>query len=104
MRLSQAGSCSDLTSTVTYDILEPEPRTVAEFGKILLMTQVYVLYTGGTIGSNSSPLAPMPGPDFTKLVLSMPDLADFRVADYDGLHYTIDHLDMPVLATWYVRS
>lgn len=60
------------------------------------MTQVYVLYTGGTIGSSGSPLAPMPGPDFTKLVLSMPSLADFQVAGYDGLHYVIDYLDAPL--------
>lgn len=60
------------------------------------MTQIYVLYTGGTIGSSGSPLAPMPGPDFTKLVLSMPSLADFRVAGYDGLHYVIDYLDAPL--------
>jgi L-asparaginase len=60
------------------------------------MTQVYVLYTGGTIGSNGSPLAPMPGPDFTKLVLSMPGLTDFHVTGYDDLHYVIDSLDTPL--------
>ncbi len=60
------------------------------------MTQVYVLYTGGTIGSSGSPLAPMSGPDFTKLVLSMPNLADFQVTGYDGLHYVIDALDAPL--------
>ncbi|HEY4033144.1 MAG TPA: asparaginase domain-containing protein [Ktedonobacteraceae bacterium] len=60
------------------------------------MTQVYVLYTGGTIGSTGSPLAPMSGPDFIKLVLSMPGLADFQVAGYDGLYYTIDYLDTPL--------
>src|SRR5579884_702786 len=57
------------------------------------MTRVYVLYTGGTIGSSGSPLTPMAGPDFTKLVLSMPGLADFQVAGYDDLHYSIDYLD-----------
>src|SRR2546430_6652041 len=38
------------------------------YGKGFHMTQVYVLYTGGTIGSAGSPLAPMSGPDFRKLV------------------------------------
>lgn len=60
------------------------------------MSQVYVLYTGGTIGSIGSPLAPMSGPDFIKLVLSMPGLADFQLAGYNGLHYTIDYLDAPL--------
>lgn len=60
------------------------------------MARVYVLYTGGTIGSIGSPLAPMSGPDFTPLVLSMRDLADFQVAGYDGLHYAIDFLDTPL--------
>jgi L-asparaginase len=60
------------------------------------MGQVYVLYTGGTIGSTGSPLAPMPGSDFIKLVLSMPGLADFQIAGYDGLHYVIDYLDTPL--------
>ena len=66
------------------------------YGKGFYMTQVYVLYTGGTIGSAGSPLAPMSGPDFRKLVLSMPGLADFQVAGYEGLHYTIDYLDTPL--------
>lgn len=60
------------------------------------MTQVYVLYTGGTIGSVGSPLVPMSGLNFTQLVLSMPDLAHFQVTGYDGLHYTIDPLDTPL--------
>jgi len=60
------------------------------------MTQVYVLYAGGTIGSAGNPLAPMSGPEFRKLVLSMPGLADFQVAGYEGLHYTIDYLDDPL--------
>ena len=61
-----------------------------------LMARVYVLYTGGTIGSIGSPLAPMPGCDFTQLVLSMRDLANFQVAGYDGLRYAIDYLDTPL--------
>ena len=60
------------------------------------MAQVYVLYTGGTIGSSGRPLAPMPGPDFTGLMLSMPSLANFRVAGYDDLTYVIDFLDTPL--------
>jgi L-asparaginase len=60
------------------------------------MAEVYVLYTGGTIGSTGSPLAPMSGPDFIKLVLSMPGLGDFQVAGYEGLHYTFDYLDAPL--------
>jgi L-asparaginase len=60
------------------------------------MTQVYVLYTGGTIGSSGSPLAPMSGPDFTKLVHSMPGLTDSQVTGYDDLFYTIDYLDTPL--------
>jgi L-asparaginase len=60
------------------------------------VSQVYVLYTGGTIGSAGSPLAPMSGPDFVKLVLSRPGLADFQLAGYDDLHYTIDYLDAPL--------
>jgi L-asparaginase len=38
----------------------------------------------------------MPGPDFTKLVLSLPSLADFQAAGYDGLYYAIDYLDAPL--------
>ncbi len=60
------------------------------------MKQVYVLYTGGTIGCTGSPLVPMAGPDFRKLVLSIPSLANFQVAGYEGLYYTIDYLDMPL--------
>jgi len=61
-----------------------------------MMAQVYVLYTGGTIGSAGSPLTPMSGPDFIKLILSMPGLADFQVAGYQDLYYTIDYLDTPL--------
>ncbi len=60
------------------------------------MARVYVLYTGGTIGSTGSPLVPMPGPDFIQLACSMPGLTNFHVADYDGLHYTIDYFDTPL--------
>lgn len=60
------------------------------------MAQVYVLYTGGTIGSTCSPLVPMSGPSFIKLVLSMPGLTNFQVAGYDNLYYTIDYLDTPL--------
>lgn len=55
--------------------------------------RVYLLYTGGTIGCGGSPLAPMAGPDFTELVLSMPGLQHFQVAGYDNLHYTLDYLE-----------
>ncbi len=85
-----------LLRKIVYDILELYTRIGKDGEKIFYMTQVYVLYTGGTIGSSGSPLAPMPGHDFTKLVLSMPGLADFQVAGYEGLHYVIDHLDVPL--------
>ncbi len=60
------------------------------------MNRVYVLYTGGTIGSTGSPLAPMAGPQFIERVLSIPTLAHFQVEHFDDLHYTIDFLDMPL--------
>ncbi len=58
--------------------------------------EVYVLYTGGTIGSVGNPLAPASGPDFARLVLSERGLADFRVVGYEGLRYCIDSLDTPL--------
>ena len=54
------------------------------------MSRVYVLYTGGTIGCEGSPLAPAPGPAFGKLVGSMPGLKQGSVAGYDSLHYDLD--------------
>jgi len=54
------------------------------------MAKVYVLYTGGTIGSAGNPLAPVSGPVFKKLVESMPGLAKGRVAGYENLTYTMD--------------
>src|SRR5437764_490628 len=70
---------------------EARPMSITNFE-----AQVYVLYTGGTIGSTGSPLAPASGPDFAQLVLSEPGLADFRVAGYEGLRYSIDSLDTPL--------
>lgn len=60
------------------------------------MKRVYVLYTGGTIGSTGSPLAPMSGPQFIQRILSMPALAHFQVAQFDDLRYAIDVLDIPL--------
>lgn len=62
------------------------------------MAKVFVLYTGGTIGckpdeSAGGALAPMPGPEFEALVLSMPGLADHKVADYPGLTWTMGWFD-----------
>ena len=59
------------------------------------MTSVYVLYTGGTIGSAGSPLAPMSTADFTKLVEQMPGLASGQVAGYD-IAYTIAGTSQPL--------
>jgi L-asparaginase len=58
------------------------------------MSSVYVLYTGGTIGSFGDPLGPMTGPQFTALVESMPGLGGGQVAGSSPLvTYTIDWLD-----------
>lgn len=60
------------------------------------MAKVYVLYTGGTIGckpNDQGALAPMPGPEFEQLVLSMPGLANHQVADYPGLTWTMEWFD-----------
>jgi L-asparaginase len=54
------------------------------------MAKVYVLYTGGTIGCSGDPLAPMPGPQFAKLVAAQAGLAGGQVAGYEGLRYTVD--------------
>lgn len=59
------------------------------------MTRVYVLYTGGTIGSAGDPLAPMSTADFTALVAQMPGLADGQVAGED-ITYTIVGTPQPL--------
>ncbi|WP_207455944.1 asparaginase domain-containing protein [Azospirillum sp. SYSU D00513] len=64
------------------------------------MFKVYVLYTGGTIGSAGTPLAPVSGPDFQALAGSMPGLADGRVTGQpvsyrmDWFERTLDSSDM----------
>ncbi|MGU7774406.1 asparaginase domain-containing protein [Burkholderia sp. MR1-5-21] len=60
------------------------------------MSNVYVLYTGGTIGCDGSPLAPMPGPKFRALIESMPGLEGGQVAGYPGLAYTVAWFDTPL--------
>jgi L-asparaginase len=63
------------------------------------MPNVYILYTGGTIGcvsSNGQPLAPMPGPQFAALVGSMPGLALHQVSGYPGLTYTVGWTPQPL--------
>jgi L-asparaginase len=60
------------------------------------MSNVYVLYTGGTIGCVGDPLAPMPGPSFAQLVASMPGLANGAVTGYAGLTYTVDWTPEPL--------
>lgn len=60
------------------------------------MASVYILYTGGTIGCVGTPLAPMSGPDFQNLVLSMPGLGGNMVAGYPGLTYAIGWFDQPL--------
>ncbi|SMH56359.1 asparaginase domain-containing protein [Azospirillum agricola] len=60
------------------------------------MAKVHVLYTGGTIGcvpDAQGALAPVPGPEFERLVLSMPGLSGHRVADHPGLTWTMGWLD-----------
>lgn len=59
------------------------------------MASVYVLYTGGTIGSCGDPLAPMSIADFTALVAQMPGLANGQVAGYD-IEYTISGTAQPL--------
>ncbi len=54
------------------------------------VASVYVLYTGGTIGSAGNPLVPVTGPQFARLVATMPGLHDGRVANYADLAYTVD--------------
>ncbi len=61
-----------------------------------VMASVYILYTGGTIGCIGSPLAPMSGADFQRLVETMPGLAGGQVAGYPGLRYTMDWFDAPL--------
>ncbi|AYZ63715.1 asparaginase [Burkholderia multivorans] len=60
------------------------------------MSRVHVLYTGGTIGCDGTPLAPMPGPQFQALIESMPGLAGGQVAGYPGLDYTVAWFDTPL--------
>lgn len=57
------------------------------------MTKVYILYTGGTIGSEGNPLAPVSGSEFQKLVNRMPGLEEGLVVGYSGLQYKIDWFD-----------
>ncbi|MCG5242248.1 asparaginase domain-containing protein [Azospirillum doebereinerae] len=60
------------------------------------MAKVYVLYTGGTIGcepDSQGALAPIPGPAFERLVLSMPGLSGHTVADHPELGWTMGWLD-----------
>ncbi len=57
------------------------------------MASVYVLYTGGTIGSVGNPLAPMSGPAFRELMAAMPGLHGGRVANYPDLTYAVDWFD-----------
>ncbi len=60
------------------------------------MAKVYVLYTGGTIGcvaNEQGALAPVPGPAFESLVLSVPGLSGYGVADYPGLTWTMGWFD-----------
>jgi L-asparaginase/Glu-tRNA(Gln) amidotransferase subunit D len=64
--------------------------------QVMYMNRVYILYTGGTIGSTGHPLAPMSGPQFIERVLSIPTLAHFRVEHFDDLQYSIDFLDTPL--------
>jgi L-asparaginase len=59
------------------------------------MSKVYVLYTGGTIGSAGQPLAPMSTAAFAKLVGQMPGLGDGRVAGYD-ISYVIEGTPKPL--------
>jgi len=59
------------------------------------MSRVYMLYTGGTIGCDGEPLAPMPGPQFRALIESMPGLAGGKVAGYD-VSYTVAWFDKPL--------
>ncbi|NRD49568.1 asparaginase domain-containing protein [Corallococcus exiguus] len=55
------------------------------------MSNVYVLYTGGTIGCIGKPLAPMPASQFAQLVASMPGLAQGQVAGLDvPIQFTIE--------------
>ncbi|MFP5518154.1 MAG: asparaginase [Alphaproteobacteria bacterium] len=60
------------------------------------MARVYVLYTGGTIGcvtNSDGALAPVPGPEFERLVLSMPGLSGHGVQDYKDLTWTMGWFD-----------
>ncbi len=54
------------------------------------MANVYVLYTGGTIGCIGDPLVPMSGPQFEALVGTMPGLQNNTVAGYTDLTYAMD--------------
>ncbi|HEX5125141.1 MAG TPA: asparaginase domain-containing protein [Rhodocyclaceae bacterium] len=60
------------------------------------MSKVYVLYTGGTIGCEGAPLAPMPGPQFAQLILSMPGFADHHLNGFPSIDYVIDWYDAPL--------
>src|SRR5215218_6020940 len=60
------------------------------------MASVCVLYTGGTIGCDGSPLLPMSCPRLAALVDSLPGLAGGSVAGYPGLTYTIECMEPPL--------
>lgn len=59
------------------------------------MANVYVLYTGGTIGCSGRPLKPANGPDFFEMLARAPGLSGGKVAGRDGLTYTLDWLAAP---------
>lgn len=59
------------------------------------MPNVYVLYTGGTIGCTGTPLRPLSGPDFFELLARAPGLSGGKVAGHDGIRYTLDWLASP---------
>ncbi|ETW97451.1 MAG: hypothetical protein ETSY1_22605 [Candidatus Entotheonella factor] len=63
---------------------------------------VYILYTGGTIGSGGSPLAPLPPSEFAALIASQPGFTDSTVTvqledDEDfTINYTLGAFDPPL--------
>lgn len=59
------------------------------------MKTIYVLYTGGTIGSIGSPLAPMTTAAFSALVNQMPGLAGGQLAGQD-IRYVVDGTPQPL--------
>ncbi|WAC75099.1 asparaginase domain-containing protein [Roseateles sp. SL47] len=59
------------------------------------MKSIYVLYTGGTIGSAGDPLAPMSTAQFRALVNQMPGLSDGLVQG-EQIRYVIDGTPQPL--------